>query len=183
MDNKLLFTIAFHQLKTLPPAVNLPKTRLRYLDGISGFFVHVFLGKSGASNTLSWAHHLRSRGLVFGASNASKPEAFQPSSTSKTQGGLSAWWFKVSIPKVLERDENQSAFRDVSTPLNAHKEINLIFHKSGWKNNDNIEMYATPYTLEHYGALLYKNHVTPEIPIQIELWWENTLTSRISALL
>lgn len=35
------YTITFHQLKTLPPAVHLPKTRLRYLDGISRFFFHV----------------------------------------------------------------------------------------------------------------------------------------------
>ena len=114
------YTITFHQLKTLPPAVHLPKTRLWYLDGISGFSSHVVLGKNGPSNTPSWAHHLRSRGLVCGASNASKPEAFQPSSTSNTQGGLSCWWFKVSIPKVVERD--QSALRDGSfkiknTPL------------------------------------------------------------------
>lgn len=59
----------------------------------------------------------------------------------------------------------------------------MIFHEFGWKNNDNIEMYATSSNLVHYGALLYKNHITPEIPTQIELWWENTLTSRTSALL
>lgn len=99
----------YHRLST---SLKHPKTRLWNSDGISGFFFHVFLGKNGPSNTPSWAQHLRSRGLVFGASNASKPEAFQPSSTSNTQGGLSCWWFKVSIPKVVERD--QSAHRDGS---------------------------------------------------------------------
>ncbi len=85
MDNKFLFTITFHQLKK-------PYHRLStYLNQM--VFPEMFSCRINHP-LISWAHHLRSRGFVFGASNVSKPAAFQPSSASNTQGGLSGWWCK-----------------------------------------------------------------------------------------